>query len=459
MESTTLVVSSHALEFLRKHSSLPRELGGSAARTDRFSAADTADRLSASLMNWRGVSGEGYLTANETSSFRGLAIRDQLYVNHLRDSASHALTDEERLVDEATARDPEDRVFAGDVVTDPIYYGSSAEMRALLKDEYVLQQAYLRDQRGGEYTRERDLATRAERLFPGAERVAWLREGELSRVLVENRGGIVERLNSEETLRQIIETVPQKVLVAESREEVLESLLPELENSDVVLTERFLQSHPMIALELLRNPGKRSWVEEDLDNARSMVTDANVLEAEFRERVQQRAAELIRTFPFSNATFAEAVDLDEIQDQYDAGKDPAKLVEWIEHHPDLAEVVVADTVTDRPYKLASWLEAQDDVSLTEAYASDLIHQYWVYRASEEDGGLIPDQVFQESSALAMLIASDRILRENLREEAGLLAKSFPSEAAFERILAVYQGYGLGLGDRNFGDDRGFNLVV
>ncbi len=433
MNGTDLLqVSSRAVGFLGRHVPVSRSLGGSGDRTDRFTAADSSDRDAMHIRNWSGILDDQPYQAGDLEDFRGLPqlsdLKTPLYYEQLTGEQNWGVKHHDprrEAVDQKSALELRDAWFAGHpTFTEAVYGDGESAIRELLATDDALRSAYTRGRDANAYEQEMDLAAEAGFWFEGTEEADWRDQEDFARMALENRGGLADKLQASGSLRDMVGADGLEQLVSESRQRVLDELLPMLENSSDTITEEFLQQHPLTALELLDNSGLRRDVEEDPDKAAELVADADRIEGEVKGELAQRAASRINDDLFNE--------------------------NWFTTEGALAEAVVSDGVTDADNSFADWLRVQEGYTYATARSPELIENYWADRAYGAVEGALDRRLFAENPSLAMMTSLNTEVAEDLASDADAIATAYPEGSELNGAVRAYRAYGLGLADRRFG---------
>lgn len=456
MSDSLTAVSDAALRFLGRNPRLARALGRDGDATTAFAEADKADRERRSLTNWRGLNESGPAESAPLQHWRGLSLP----YNGLRTpkTVGFGITHRDprqEAVDGEMRESSADRVYLQDpMLFDPpklfsdlafddnpnqlgervrrALYGTDVHteldethVRGLITSNHDLSQAYVNGHSAEARTLETDLANEAAWNTFGLVREDFVAEGPLARLVHENRGGLGDRLMDSEQLRSLVNTDSTGVMLEDRREEVLARLRPELENTGDILTGDFLEEHPLLSQELLRNDALLKWVEEDRDNARELRRDGDLFEARMREAIPQRAAQRVN------------------MDRFDQ--------DWFASNMRVAETVTADDVLDREDPLGTYLQSRRGLLEEEAFAPRLVDGYWAEQAQKAAGDEVPGWLFERSTGLAMMTALHPDVASGLKDDAGAITASFDGEDRDYLVRRAWQAYGLGLGERIYGE--------
>ncbi len=409
----TLAASEWGLRFLGRHPSLSRKIGSSADYTQSYLAADALDRDQADIGKFRGIStsfpfsrnsledANQSLTLNPAFA-RGLELRTE-------DEAARAVDEVSRLIAE-----------------DQWYIRPDGEVRDLLSSEKDLQRAYTNDFQETGYKQEAQLAEFAGLVISAATGDAeWLPQPDVARLALENRGGFGDLLKDDDTLQSYLTTPADEVLLDESRERAKSAVLELLPNSSDILDEEFFDEFPLTALRLLERPDIVDWIERDTDNAKQFKQDAGLLTEEIRGRLSEEADKIVENDPFDERFF------------------DANL--------NLAEVVWADNLTGHENDYGTFLNGVE-VLREDAQATDLAAQYWTKQASKQvNNDSFPNHLFEQNNSLAMMAALNTDVSFALSAEAESIHISYPNKSGLSQVTRAFRGYGLGLGDRQYGD--------
>ncbi|MCB2200469.1 hypothetical protein KQI63_13760 [bacterium] len=416
-------LSAVARSFLSRNLPVSRALGSSEARSQSFDEADRSDRSASSTSSpWHGIDSDGYYSPDDTSDFRGIGYLGKLI------ASGHTLKNRnpnEVAVDDRAPGDPFDRAFLGDPTTFERYYGEDgAAARQLLADEAALREAFTEGRAGLENKLPDDLALFAALVIAATDQEDWLDDGELARLVLENRAGLAERIEEDPELKALLTADPEEVMVERSRERVLSDLLPQLANSGDILDEEFLRDHPLFALALLRDPGLLKFVEENRDQAYAIRRDAENIEARVQAELAEEADAIVGNSPFTSY--------------------------WFEEHDEWAEVVVSDYRTKHDQPLGQWMGTVEEMVTEDVIGQALARAYWVDLADAATSNVFPTSLFSDSDALSLMTVLSSDLAEALQEDSTTILESIPTQTT---ALHAARAYGFGLGERSYGDYR------
>lgn len=413
---SVLLVSDTALRFLGRNTAVSRTLGRSANRTRSFTLADNYDRDAESINSFRfGPPGPG--VRGPVSSFRGVPTSSTLRLPGHDGVSVHETSPNREAVDSTRALDPFDSRFLGEQTV----------MRALFIATSPLAESFQEGDRAHGYRLREDFAAFARTVVGGTDRVDWRSQPGLARLVWENRAGLADRMNESEEVRALMNTSPDEVVVQQARERVREEVSSKLVNSSGILDEEFLRDNPLAALDLLLNPDRVQWVEEDSAHAEQYRKDAGLTAERMRDELPELADAEVQNGPFDDSWFR------------------ANLL--------LAEAVVADAALGMTNSFGRYLDSRANLLEEKAFAPDLAAEYYRREAVEAVGGegVIPDSLFRDNVSLAMMTALDALVAAGLARDAEEIRVSYPEESARAPGRLAQQAYGLGLGERVHGD--------
>jgi len=452
-ENTTLNATFAGLSFLSRNTLLARAFGRDGVMTKRFSDSEEKDAYERSAATWNGLNESGVYDVGDVSDFRGLysdgvtllngsnkssSILGERFVGPIFTSVENILerpvtsgnvvnaeTEDEKSVLQKLRGDAEDRAYLGDEVLSDRLYSESTSVRDLISGESDLADAYTTDASQSASALPGQLNDYASLELLGIESGELVNEGELSRLITENRGEITDRLNNSSELRDLIGASAQETLLNEARDAVIDEVLPKLKNSSEILTEDVLRDNPLVALDLLQRPAFRDWVEEDTNNARSVLSDLDNISNRVRGEMIEDAAITDRSTPYDKA--------------------------WFETNTRFAEVMASERETGGDTNLREFIYGQQNDPLYEESANELAKEYWRERADKATGGVLPDHLTEESDSLALLAGSDEGVAGGLAADSEAINTSYPEGNNYTDALTAYRAWGLGLGDRLYGE--------
>jgi len=414
------------MSFLTRNLRVPRLLGNENDKYSDFSIADKNDRKETGLYSWYGVEDNGFWNPKPFEEFRGIEQEDHILpdAEKISNSMKRQSTNA-REVDGESRNNPYDRVLLGDpLLGDKLFGEDGSELREYFINDKDISEAYRKnsDYYGPELQDKIDNLVR--HVVPSIEEEAWNGEGELGRLILEDQAEMANNFINEEEYRENIGKEITTELISQSRERVLDELLPKLRNSSEIITEDFLREHPLVAYDLLAHSDRLDYVEADIDHAKYVV--AHSLETE--DRVEAELAELASS---------------------EANQIPFN-VEWFNDNPEMAELIANDKLTDYENSFGQWLNQQDDYLEGEGFPATLSAEYLTDRANEETENKINSHLFEDSSALSFLTISNSDFSDRLKQNAESINSAFPSGNALSPNLWVLRSYGLGIGENSYG---------
>jgi hypothetical protein len=426
--SDYLAVSSYATNFLGRHTRVSKALGGSADRTEKFSTADTNDRKNSSLKGeWYGLAKEGFYNPSPIEEFTGILepYNSNFSIDDV-DLDTHEHNPNAIEVDAARNKNPYDKALLGDdLIFGQLYGEDGSELREVMIEDDELREKFVNNNGNYDYLTERDLAYLANEITPPADIEDWLKSGDLSRMTVEDRSQLVDKLNESEELVDLLSANPREELLSRSRERVLDELTPLLENTGDILDEEFLSEHPLFSLHILQDPAYLKWVEEDRDNAKAARRDAENIENVKREELAEIAESEVGQLPYTES--------------------------WFNDNIDFAEIVVNDSEIDHDSQLGQWLNQNGNILPENASVTDLTNQYWSDTAFEKVEESVDQHLFDNSTALSMMSVLDENVAQSIINDSEKISLSFPNVSIPEKEAFAVLSYGLGLGHRVYGD--------
>ncbi len=426
--SDYLAVSSYATNFLGRHTRVSKALGGSADRTEKFTTADSNDRKTVSTAGeWYGIAKEGFYNPDPTEEFTGILDPFNSYysIDNV-DLDTHEHDPNAIAVDAARNRNPYDKALLGDdLIFEELYGEDGSELREVVIEDDELRENFVENDRSYDYRIEEELANLANEITPPAEIEDWLKSGDLSRLIVEGRAQLVDKLNESEELSDLLSSDPREELLSRSRERVQDELTPLLQNSSDILDEEFLSEHPLFALHILQDPAYLKWVEDDREHAKGARRDAENIENVKREELAEIAESEVGQLPYTESWFSDNIDF--------------------------AEIVVSDSEINHDSQLGQWLNQNGNILPENASVADLTHQYWSDTAFEKVDENIDQHIFDNSSQLSMMTSLDGDVAESIKNDSEKISLSFPDVSIPDREAFAVLSYGLGLGNRVYGD--------
>ncbi len=435
-DTALLSVVNMGLSFLGRNTAVSKRLGAAESNNISFYEADQSDRDSHEIGKFRGINPSSPFYTQPIGKFRGIYQQPKSYNSHYdplvaRQPASRleyildffgirleTKTSETEAVENQRLTEPDDRVYLN---TDNAIYD-------LLTEPGDLNEAYVNVDETPGQTQEDELAAFTEEVIDhGIENSTWRAHPDLARLILENRGELADKLEESENLRDLITTSPDEVLLEASRERVREQVSEKLKNSADILDQDFLEEYPLVALRLLERPDLVSWVEENRDNALQLRADAGRITKEMQDRLAEEADSLVQNLPFTEDFFAA--------------------------NPNLAEAVWADTLTGYDQSIGTWLESKASLLPEDANMVALASGYWADRAKTATGGAgtIPEHLFDNNPPLSMMAALDQDVADSLAAEATAIQTMYPLKTSTSLPVLAYRAFGLGLGNRYYGD--------
>ncbi|MFH0883144.1 MAG: hypothetical protein V2A56_09165 [bacterium] len=453
MSKTTVpAYSTEGTNFLARNPAVARVLGRSGSRTDKLRQAEQRDAYERGPATWHGIDSEGYYNPDHPQDWRGLDSANAMLLHKTdkptvlgdkfrgpifsttdilkapldKNEAVHTETEEEAAVKETLWASPEDRATLGDPLLSEALYGRSMNARDLIAHDTELNRAYTGDVSHATQNQRGEIADAAAFQVTGVKATDLFGEGELGRLILENRGGLSDTLNASESTRNLIGADPGNELQQASRERVLDTLLPKLQNSSDIITEDVLRDHPLAAMDLLSQPELINWVEGKRDNARSFVQDIGRTEEQVRSDLPDRAQAVVGeyAYPFSR--------------------------DWFSQNTDAAEVVVADRVTGTSAPYSEHLLSQQDELSRLASQSTEAGKYWTQQAKQSTGSTLPGHLLETSPSLSLLAAKDHTVAMGLLSDAKMIHAGYPNVAETSDLLTALRAYSIGLGERIHG---------
>ncbi|MBD3165072.1 hypothetical protein GF324_00570 [bacterium] len=408
-DATVLTASAAGVRFAGRHPSLTRRIGGSADFTSRFTEADAEDRASHSIGRFRGITDEfpfdndDYLDRWAADNFiPALSGWDNLVV---KDEYGEA-------VDAVSRLNPYDRVYAS----------PQSDVRDLIADQRQLRESYLSGDPGKGELQESKLAEFAvSQITNKLSEDEWLRHPDLARLALENRGGLGDLLREDEDLQAHLTLEPDEALLENARTRAREEVQSRLDNASDILTDDVFEENPQFALYLLMNPSEITLAEQSDDYADSLRAQAGELEGRALDELAAKADEAVTASPFTEQYFDDNLGL--------------------------AEVVVTDTLAAGDHLFADYLNGTSGLLREDADPRTLASGYWAGVAKDKTG--LNTTLFDNDSLSAMLAGRNDSVADALSSDADAIETSYPAEDGYPR--RAYRAYGLGLGDRNYGD--------
>ena len=420
MTETYLAVSSRAVEFLSRHPQVSRRAGGSAGLNDSFKQADSEDREAESIRKFRGLHPYGTFSTTEPGNFRGIGLDvpdSEIELPAYKKIKVHINVDEAKAMDRVSWNN----------LKELMYTRRGSEAGEVLEEPGTLNTAYVEGNPTPGLDQESEIAAYADTEIPGTDRETWVSQPDLARLALENRGELAERIADSDDLREALTAVPDDLALERARTRVREEVSGKLRNSSDILDEEFLEDNPLATLDLLQNPAKVKWVEENRENAKQYRRDAGRTAVSKRAELAGEAAERVQNQPFDET--------------------------WFEGNLNVAETVVADAYTGHGDALGTFLETQGGTSREEASATRLASKYWAEIGKRETGGDDgpPGFLFDENRSLAMMASIDSELAGALKADALSIRTSYPQAGPFQPETIAFRAYGLGLADRIYGN--------
>jgi len=414
-------------DFLARNLSILRGLGQDSKLSSDLTTARKADQKEAGAYTWYGIKDSGFYNPDSIEDFRGVKGIPRIIENGDEISKSmknHGANEIE--VDDYSRGNPYDRVYLGDpLLTEKLYGDDGSQVRNLFIEDDSLRSDLLDTSNQPSRNLTTELIAFAREVVPGLEVPEWAREGELARMVLENVGGLGDKIIENKDLRNLINTDSTDELINQSREAVLDELLPQIKNSSEIITEDFLRENPHIAFDLLANPESLHYVEEDLDQAREVVRYASESKNRIFDQMTANASSEVNQIPFSD--------------------------DWFESNPEVAEIVASNKLTDSDNPLGQWMNRQEDYLQGESFSNDLIQKYWSDTAQSVTEDSLNSHLFEDSPTLSMLAVSNPEVRNLLVNNAVEINESYPDGNTNSPDLWVLRTYGIGLGENNYGD--------
>ncbi len=439
MISDVLQVSPRGTRFLGRNPSLSRNLGREEESYGRFESGDSYDREAHEIGRFRGVYPRSPFYTKPLDQFRGLNDSSTLYRTpnngYHKDDPSPGLLDKSHPL---YGFNPEIRVTSENELSfnkinqvnplDTAYAFPSSQVRQLLISSNDLNEAYTSGNSSRDYAQENELSAYAQNeIIPGIDKNRLQSEPDLARMILENRGGLREKLDEDKNLREVFDISQLEFLLDQSRQRVRDELSEELRNSGDILDEDFIEYYPLASLNLLKNPDLIRWVEEDRENAYQYKQDAGRTEKIVKDSLAEEAADEVQAFPYSTSFF--------------------------EGNEELAEAVLSDRLTGYDHKLGSWLARQDSIRHDKSFAPDIAEKYLADTAIQETGGSrhLPEHLFENNPTLSIMVLMDSDLAEDLKNDSMAVRISYPDRNKLDNRTIAYRAFGLGLADRKYGE--------
>lgn len=451
-ETTVPTYSDAGTSFLARNPAVARELGRSGSKTDQLKSAEERDAYERGAATWHGINDSGYYNPADPEDWRGIYSADSMSLTHTKKENAlgdkfrgpifsgtnvlkapldkgeivHTETEQERAVKEKLWTRPEDRAYLGDPLLSPSLYGNSTNARDAIAHDTELNSAFTGNVSHATQNQRGEIADAAATQVTGVVATDLNNEGELARLILEDRGGLTDRLAQSQDARHLIGADPSTELLNASRDRVIAALIPQLNNSSDIVTEDILRQHPLAAMDLLSQPELISWVEGKRANARSFVQDIGTREEQVRADLPSRASKVVgeTTYPFSS--------------------------DWFTQHLDAAEIVVSDNVTGAANPYSEHLISQKDELAREASQAGEARKYWINQAKLATDNALPGHLIETSKSLSLLAAEDQPTAMGLIADAGTINAGYPNVAETSDLLTALRAYSIGLGERIYG---------
>ncbi len=451
-ETTVPSYSSEGISLLARNPAVARTLGRSAGKTGELKSAEQRDEYERGPDTWHGIDDEGHYSpaspedwrgidsANATSlvkkskpkalgdKFRGpvFSVTDILKAPLEKGEAVHTETKAEQAVKQKLWTRPKDRLYLGDSLVSQSLYGKSQHVRDLITNDTELNRAYTGDVSHATENLRGEIAGAAAAQVTAVDATKLTNESELGRLILEDRGGLTDALQSSAARRDLIGADPGAELLQAARERVLNAVEPQLKNSGDIITEDVLRKYPLVALDLLTRPGLIRWVEENRDNARSLVQDAGRITEQVQSELPDRAEAIVgqNILPFTS--------------------------DWFASNQGAAEVVVSDQAVGYSSPYGEYLISQKDELASTATQRTEATRYWRERGAAATNNALPDHLLEGSPSLSLLASKDTTVSSGLMADSANITAGYPDAAETSDLLTALQAYSIGLGERIYG---------